>query len=166
MQYTYTYDSPLGKMIMIGNQTYLTDLFFEDEAHAPKITGEVREDFTGAFEVTKLWLDMYFKGQKPFIMPPIELKGTEFRMHVWRALEQIPYGTSTTYGELGWKIAELTGQAKMSAQAIGGAVGHNPISIIIPCHRVLGKDGKLTGYAGGIDRKRALLDLEGITYKG
>ena len=143
MNYKYTYESPLGTMIMLGTLTYLTDLFFVDEAHAPSYDdAEYIEQKTGPFEVTIMWLDQYFKGQKPFITPPIQLEGTEFRKSVWSILQTIPYGKTITYSE------------------IGGAVGHNPISIIVPCHRVIGSNGKLTGYAGGIERKKYMLDLE------
>ena len=161
MNYKYTYESPLGTMIMLGTLTYLTDLFFVDEAHAPSYDdAEYIEQLTGPFEVTIMWLDQYFNGQKPFITPPIQLEGTEFRKSVWSILQTISYGETTTYGEIGKKIAEKQGKDKMSSQAVGGAVGHNPISIIIPCHRVIGRNGKLTGYAGGIERKKYLLDLE------
>ena len=148
MNYKYTYESPLGTMIMLGTLTYLTDLFFVDESHAPSYDdAEYIEQKTGPFEVTIMWLDQYFKGQKPFITPPIQL-------------ETISYGETTTYGEIGKKIAEKQGKETFSAQAVGGAVGHNPISIIVPCHRVIGSNGKLTGYAGGIERKKYMLDLE------
>ena len=146
---------------MLGTLTYLTDLFLVDESHAPTYDdAEYIEQLTGPFEVTIMWLDQYFNGQKPFITPPIQLEGTEFRKSVWSVLQTISYGETTTYGEIGKKIAEKQGKDKMSAQAVGGAVGHNPISIIIPCHRVIGSNGKLTGYAGGIERKKYMLDLE------
>ena len=161
MNYKYTYESPLGTMIMLGTLTYLTDLFFVDEAHAPNYDdAEHIEQLTGLFEVTKMWLDQYFSGKKPFITPPIKLEGTEFRKSVWSVLQTIPYGNTTTYGDIGKQIAQQQGKEKFSAQAVGGAVGHNPISIIIPCHRVIGSNGKLTGYAGGIERKKYMLDLE------
>lgn len=107
-----------------------------------------------------MWLDQYFSGKKPFIIPPIKLEGTEFRKSVWAVLQTIPYGVTTTYGDIGKEIAKQQGKDTMSAQAVGGAVGHNPISIIIPCHRVIGSNGKLTGYAGGMERKKYMLDLE------
>ena len=161
MNYKYTYESPLGKMVMLGTLSYLTDLFFIDEAHAPSYDdAEYIEQLTGPFEVTIMWLDQYFNGQKPFITPPIQLEGTEFRKSVWYILQTIPYGNTTTYGDIGKQIAQQQGKEKFSAQAVGGAVGHNPISIIIPCHRVIGSNGKLTGYAGGIERKKYMLDLE------
>lgn len=161
MNYKYTYESPLGTMVMLGTLSYLTDLFFIDEAHAPSYDdAEYIEQLTGPFEVTIMWLNQYFNGKKPFITPPIQLEGTEFRKSVWSILQTIPYGENTTYGDIGKQIAQQQGKEKFSAQAVGGAVGHNPISIIVPCHRVIGSNGQLTGYAGGIERKKYMLDLE------
>ena len=111
-------------------------------------------------EQTVKWLNLYFSGQEPDFTPPLHLIGSEFRLAVWKMLLEIPYGQTTTYKELAGRIAEQRGIKTMSAQAVGGAVGHNPISIIVPCHRVLGTDGSLTGYAGGIDKKISLLTLE------
>ena len=161
MNYKYTYESPLGTMVMLGTLSYLTDLFFIDEAHAPSYDdAEYIEQLTGPFEVTIMWLNQYFNGKNPFITPPIQLEGTEFRKSVWSILQTIPYGDTTTYGDIGKQIAQQQGKEKFSAQAVGGAVGHNPISIIVPCHRVIGSNGQLTGYAGGIERKKYMLDLE------
>ena len=161
MNYKYTYESPLGTMVMLGTLSYLTDLFFIDEAHAPSYDdAEYIEQLTGPFEVTIMWLNQYFNGKKPFITPPIQLEGTEFRKSVWSILQTIPYGETITYGDIGKQIAQQQGKEKFSAQAVGGAVGHNPISIIVPCHRVIGSNGQLTGYAGGIERKKYMLDLE------
>ena len=161
MNYKYTYESPLGTMIMLGTLSYLTDLFFIDEAHAPSYDdAEYIEQLTGPFEVTIMWLNQYFNGKKPFITTPIQLEGTEFRKSVWSILQTIPYGETITYGDIGKQIAQEQGKEKFSAQAVGGAVGHNPISIIVPCHRVIGSNGQLTGYAGGIERKKYMLDLE------
>ena len=106
------------------------------------------------FDATRQWLDAYFAGTIPQAMPPLMFRGTAFQQHVWAELLTVPYGQTVTYGD----IARLIGCR--SAQAVGGAVGRNPISIIVPCHRVVGSDGSLTGYAGGLDRKRALLQLE------
>ena len=162
MNYKYTYESPLGTMIMLGTLSYLTDLFFIDEAHAPSYDdAEYIEQLTGPFEVTIMWLNQYFNGKNPFITPPIQLEGTEFRKSVWSILQTIPYGETTTYGDIGKQIAQQQGNEKFSAQAVGGAVGHNPISIIVPCHRVIGSNGQLTGYAGGIAAKIKLLEHEG-----
>ena len=161
MNYKYTYESPLGTMVMLGTLSHLTDLFFIDEAHAPSYDdAEYIEQLTGPFEVTIMWLNQYFNGKNPFITPPIQLEGTEFRKSVWSILQTIPYGETTTYGDIGKQIAQQQGKEKFSAQAVGGAVGHNPISIIVPCHRVIGSNGQLTGYAGGIERKKYMLDLE------
>ncbi len=115
------------------------------------------------FAQTKAWLDRYFKGEKPEISElPLAPIGGEFRQAVWKILCDIPYGQVMTYGEIAKKIAQQQGRKSMSAQAVGGAVGHNPISLIIPCHRVIGTNGSLTGYAGGIDVKMTLLHLEGV----
>ena len=161
MNYKYTYESPLGTMIMLGTLSYLTDLFCIDEDYAPSYDdAEYIEQLTGPFEVTIMWLDQYFNGKYPFITPPIQLDGTDFRKSVWSILQTIPYGETTTYVDIGKELAKQQGKDKMSAQAVGGAVGHNPISIIIPCHRVIGSNGKLTGYAGSIERKKYMLDLE------
>lgn len=122
------------------------------------LTSETQEKDLPIFEETKNWLDIYFSGKNPDFTPKLKLEGSEFRMAVWNILKEIPYGKTTTYGEIAKKI----GKAKISAQAVGGAVGHNPVSIIIPCHRVIGKNGSLTGYAGGLDLKKQLLDNENI----
>ena len=108
----------------------------------------------------KKWLDVYFSGEEPKFTPPLHPDGSTFRQAVWKILLQIPYGQTITYGEIARKMAEMKNVSRMSAQAVGGAVGHNEISIIIPCHRVIGTNGSLTGYAGGIDRKLSLLELE------
>ena len=151
------FDSPLGGMMMTGDETALTALCFDPPAQV-----SVRHDIDGplqklpVFEETVRWLDVYFRGQAPDFTPPLRLEGTPFRQSVWEILREIPYGTTRTYGQ----IATLLG--RMSAQAVGGAVGHNPIALIIPCHRVIGADGSLTGYAAGIDRKAWLLRHEHI----
>lgn len=110
---------------------------------------------------TRVWLDGYFNGYVPDFTPPLHLEGTPFRKAVWGMLQEIPYGTTLSYKELAYKVATRMGLRFMSAQAVGGAVGHNPISLIVPCHRVIGADGSLTGYAGGLERKRWLLEMEG-----
>lgn len=118
---------------------------------------------TEGLKRTRAWLDRYFRGERPqageLTLGPV---GSGFQKAVWRFLCQIPYGQVTTYGEIGKKIAASQGLSSMSAQAVGGAVGHNPISIIIPCHRVIGANGSLTGYAGGVEKKRWLLEWEGV----
>ena len=108
------------------------------------------------------WLNVYFSGREPDFTPKLHLIGSDFRQAVWALLLQIPYGQTVTYGQLAARLAAERGLARMSAQAVGGAVGRNRISLIIPCHRVLGADGSLTGYAGGLDRKAKLLALEGV----
>ena len=117
---------------------------------------------TPVLEETKRWLDIYFAGREPDFLPPLHLAGSPFRQEVWALLRQIPYGETTTYRALAEAVARKRGLRRMSAQAVGGAVGHNPISIIVPCHRVVGSDGSLTGYAGGLERKVQLLRLEGV----
>ena len=114
------------------------------------------------FERTKKWLDSYFSGHNPDFTPPICLKGTSFQEDVWEILKRIPYGKVISYGAIARQIAEKRGLKRMSAQAVGGAVGRNPIAIIVPCHRVIGSDGSLTGYAGGLDKKTKLLRIEGV----
>lgn len=158
------YDSPLGRITLAGDETGLRGLWFEGQKYyAPGFELDFSEELP-VFEETKAWLDAYFAGKQPnSAMLRLNPMGSEFRRQVWKCLLDIPYGQTTTYGEIARRIAEKTGRTSMSAQAVGGAVGHNPISVIIPCHRVLGSDGKLTGYAGGIWRKTALLTLEGLT---
>lgn len=121
-----------------------------------------KEDILPVFAQAAEWFDIYFSGAEPCFTPSCRLKGTEFQMRVWKRLSKIPYGKTVTYGELAAELAFETGKAKMSAQAVGGAVGRNPVGIIVPCHRVIGKDGSLTGFAGGIDVKRRLLEIEGV----
>lgn len=118
------------------------------------------EQETPVLAEAKRWLDIYFTGKEPDFLPPLHPTGSEFRKAVWEILLQIPYGQTTTYGEIARQLAKKQGLARMSAQAVGGAVGHNEISIIIPCHRVVGTNGSLTGYAGGIHKKEQLLELE------
>ena len=167
MQYITHYHSPLGKITLAADKTGLTGLWFEGQKYCyGSLQGEVmRDEETPILRKAARWLDDYFAGRMPAIMTlPLAPQGSDFRRLVWYLLCQIPYGQTTTYGDLAKQIEERTGKA-MSAQAIGGAVGHNPISIIIPCHRVLGANGRATGYAGGIDKKIALLHLEGIAVK-
>ena len=114
------------------------------------------------FKETKKWLDIYFDGKEPDFTPRLHLQGSPFRMEVWEILLKIPYGKTTTYKEIAERVAAQRGIPSMSAQAVGGAVGHNPVSIIVPCHRILGTDGSLTGYAGGVEKKKSLLSLENV----
>ena len=131
------------------------------QRRSPGASGRKKEtERPSVLEETSGWLDIYFSGREPDFTPPLHLTGSDFRLAVWNLLLQIPYGQTITYKELAARIAEQRGLETMSAQAVGGAVGHNPISIIVPCHRVLGTDGSLTGYSGGIDKKISLLTLE------
>lgn len=163
MQYTTTYSSPLGEILLAGNDVGLTGLWFEANQSYPKsLDSKHRHKNLPVFALVKKWLDIYFSGKEPDFLPPIHMIGSAFELSVWKILQKIPYGKTTTYGEIAKRIAAERRLPRMSAQAVGGAVGHNAISIIIPCHRVVGKNGSLTGYAGGIDKKRALLTLEGV----
>ena len=139
----------------------LTSIWFESQKPLLQILQSPYEECNlPVFDDTKRWLDIYFEGKEPDFTPKLCPEGTEFRQQVWQELLNIPYGKTTTYGTLSKQIAIQLNKQKMSAQAIGGAVGHNPISIIIPCHRVVGANGTMTGYAGGIWRKEYLLKLE------
>lgn len=163
MQYISTYHSPIGKILLAADETGLTGLWFDGQKYyANHLDAEHKEADMPIFETVQKWLDIYFSGQEPDFMPPVHLLGSSFQIRVWKLLQQIPYGQTVTYGELAQKIAEERGLAHMSAQAVGGAVGHNAVSIIVPCHRVVGSDGGLTGYAGGLEKKKYLLTLEGI----
>lgn len=162
MQYTWKYSSPLGELLLACDGGGLTGLWFLGAKYfARTLDPEHLEQDTPVFQEARRWLDLYFAGERPDFMPPLHPAGTEFQLAVWRVLEGIPYGGTTTYGAIAREIAAKQGLPRMSAQAVGGAVGHNPISILIPCHRVLGARGALTGYAGGVDRKGRLLALEG-----
>ena len=159
------FSSPLGKITLTGTEDGLTGLAFEGQRYfdfEKARSGERRDDLP-VFSETVLQLKRYFSGEKVcFGGIPVLPEGSSFRKTVWKLLCEIPYGEVTTYGEIAEKAAEKLGKKRMAAQAVGGAVGHNPISIIIPCHRVIGADGSLTGYGGGIERKKELLRLEGI----
>ena len=161
MQYISHYKSPMGDLLLAADHIGLTGLWFEGQKYyASKLDPEHQEKELPVFQRTKEWLDLYFAGKEPDFTPPIHMTGTDFQMKVWEILRRIPYGRTTTYKEIAQKMAEQKGVDHMSSQAVGGAVGHNKISILIPCHRVLGTDGSLTGYAGGIDKKEKLLALE------
>lgn len=155
------YDSPMGGILLAADEVGLTGLWFDGQKYfACDLPAERIERNTPALSETGRWLDIYFTGKEPDFMPPLHPIGSAFRQSVWKILLQIPYGQTTTYGEIARQLAEKQGRSKMSAQAVGGAVGHNEISILIPCHRVVGTSGSLTGYAGGIDKKIRLLELE------
>ena len=163
MQYTNRYQSPLGAITMASDGENLTGLWFDGQKYfADGIDRRQEEQDLLVFQQTRRWLNVYFQGKKPEFFPPISLKGSAFRLEVWEMLRQIPYGQVITYREIACRIAEKHREKNMSAQAVGGAVGHNPISILIPCHRVVGTNGSLTGYAGGIGKKIKLLTLEKV----
>ena len=148
---------------MASDGTALTGLWFDGQKYfAEGIKPDAEEKKLPIFDEAVRWLDIYFSGRRPDFTPPLNLEGTAFRKEVWQLLLQIPYGKTITYGELAAQLAAHNGLKRMSAQAVGGAVGHNPISIIVPCHRVVGTGGSLTGYAGGLAKKLALLKLEDI----
>ncbi len=159
--YSYKYVSPLGLILIASDGDALTGLWFEGEKrYGSLLSPDNREQYLPVFGDAMRWLDIYFSGREPDFTPPIKFSGTEFRLVVWEILQTIPYGETVTYGEIAALIARRKGLARMSAQAVGGAVGHNPVSVIVPCHRVVGADGGMTGYAGGIDRKIKLIALE------
>ena len=161
MMYTQRYDSPLGGILLAADETGLTGLWFDGQKYfARTLAAAHQEQETPILLQAKHWLDTYFSGREPDFTPPLHPIGSAFRQEVWEQLMQIPYGQTTTYGALAKKLAAKHGLSQMSAQAVGGAVGHNEISIIIPCHRVVGTNGSLTGYAGGLDKKVQLLTLE------
>ena len=161
MIYTLKYSSPLGGILLAADEIGLTGLWFDGEKYfADNLPAEHSERETPTLAEAVRWLDIYFSGREPDFTPPLHPVGSRFRQEVWNILLQIPYGKTVTYGDISKQLAEKMGLERMSAQAVGGAVGHNEISIIIPCHRVVGTNGSLTGYAGGIDKKIKLLELE------
>lgn len=164
MQYTDRYQSPLGEILLAADETGLTGLWFVEHQRyfARTLDKENKEKDLPLFASVKSWLDCYFTGREPDFMPPVHFVGTDFQREVQQILCTIPYGQTTTYGEIAARMAKKRGIERMSARAVGGAVGHNPISIIVPCHRVVGTGGSLTGYGGGIARKVKLLELEHI----
>lgn len=161
MTYIYHYHSPLGGITISSNGKELTGLWFDGQKYfKDTLLKDCVEKNLPVFEETKRWLAIYFDGKAPDFTPPLKMNTTTFRKAVWEILLTIPYGQTMTYGDIADKIAKQRGLAKMSAQAVGGAVGHNSISLIIPCHRVVGTNGSLTGYAGGIEKKVQLLTME------
>lgn len=165
MKYSTTYSSPLGLITMASDGENLIGLWLEGQKYFADNIEEsmVENNDLNIFIATKQWLNRYFLGEKPEISElPLAPIGGEFRKIVWEILCQIPYGETITYGEVSKKVALKMNKKSMSSQAIGGAVGHNPISIIIPCHRVVGANGSLTGFGGGIDRKIKLLNNEEV----
>lgn len=161
MIFVQHYDSPLGGILLAADETGVTGLWFDGQKYfARGLSAERVERDTPALSAARRWLDIYFTGREPDFIPPLHPIGSGFRQSVWELLLQIPYGQTATYGQIARQLAAKAGLPHMSAQAVGGAVGHNEISIIIPCHRVVGTNGSLTGYGGGIARKVKLLELE------
>ncbi|EZH65233.1 hypothetical protein DH09_16445 [Bacillaceae bacterium JMAK1] len=161
--YTHQIQTPLGQVTVSSDGHALTGLWFDGQKYYGKTLGNhtIEKYDLPLFAQVEAWLNDYFSGQQPTLHFEVKPAGTDFRKTVWNELLSIPYGSLTTYGEIAQGFYETLGK-NMSAQAVGGAVGHNPISIIIPCHRVVGSNGSLTGYAGGIDVKKKLLQLEDI----
>lgn len=157
MLYSTNYESPIGEMLIVSDGKAIIGMWFDGQKHFKSTVSNelIINDGLAIFKKVKQWLDDYFNGLNPKIDFKLKPEGTEFRKKVWKILSEIPYGETVTYGEIASRISPT-----MSAQAVGGAVGRNPIAILIPCHRVLGTNGKLTGYAGGLDRKIELLKLE------
>ena len=165
MYYSTTLPSPVGTITLAGHDGNLVGLWTHGQKYHSETIPEamVENNDIAIFDITKKWLDRYFAGEKPDIAElPLAPTGGEFRQSVWKMLCEIPYGTVTTYGEIAKSIAGKTGRESMASRAVGGAVGHNPISIIIPCHRVVGANGSLTGFAGGLQMKVKLLEQEGL----
>ncbi len=161
MQYTSKYASPLGGIVLAADEIGLTGLWFEGQKYfAFNLDKENEEKELPVFEQARKWLDIYFSGNEPNFKVPLHFTGSTFQNEVWDLLFQIPYGQTVTYGAIAKQLAKKRGLERMSSQAVGGAVARNGISVIVPCHRVVGGNGSLTGYAGGIDKKIALLKLE------
>lgn len=161
MTYIYHYQSPLGGITISSDGNSITGLWFDGQKYfGDTLPKHYEEKSLPVFQETKQWLDIYFSGKAPDFTPPLKMETTPFRKAVWEIMLTIPFGHTMTYGKIANLIAAQNGLAKMSAQAVGGAVGHNSISLIIPCHRVVGTNGSLTGYAGGIEKKVKLLTME------
>ncbi len=161
MQSISYYQSPLGEILLAADEVGLNGLWFDGQKYfALHPDQKYEEKEITILKETKRWLDIYFSGKEPDFTVPLHFCGTEFQNEVWEILCRIPYGKTRTYGDIAKEIAERRGLKRMSAQAVGGAVGHNKIAVIVPCHRVIGTNGNLTGYAGGMDKKIALLQLE------
>ena len=167
MFYTFDYISPLGGITMASDGQSLTGLWFDGQKYfADNLPEEHIKRQLPVFMQAAEWLDVYFSGKAPNFTPPLSMEGiSPFRKRVWEIMLEIPFGQVSTYGQIAKRIAVETGK-KVSAQAVGGAVGHNSISLIIPCHRVVGTNGSITGYAGGIDKKLTLLKMEGVDVSG
>jgi len=161
VEYVHHYDSPLGGVTMASDGEALTGLWFDGQRYfADGLSAELEEKELPVFALADRWLNIYFSGREPDFTPPLRLSGTPFRRAVWEVLLAVPYGQTVTYAQVAEAAAKRLGRPRSSARAAGGAVGRNPVSLIVPCHRVVGCGGALTGYAGGTDRKRRLLALE------
>ena len=161
MDYTYHYTSPIGGITVASNGESLTGLWFDGQKYfASTLSQRHMEKQLPVFDRTCEWLDLYFSGKSPDFIPPVFMYVSNFRRDVYEILMTIPFGETMTYKEVADLIAKKHRIISMSAQAVGGAIAHNPISLVIPCHRVIGTNGKLTGYAGGLDKKEWLLDME------
>lgn len=167
MEYTHHYSSPLGGITLASDGEDLTGLWFDGQKYfGAGLTEQPEEKELEIFRRTQKWLNIYFSGKAPDFTPSLSMKGTLFRREVWEIMLTIPFGETMTYGEIAGRIAARRGIDKMSAHAVGGAVAHNPISLIIPCHRVVGSNGSLTGYAGGLEKKVRLLQMEKADMSG
>ena len=168
MHYLSHYESPLGAMTMASDGEHLTGLWFDGQKYdRSTIDGNAElKPHLPVFTQTAQWLDAYFEGSDPGFTPPISVEGSDFKKMVSSIMLSIPFGATSTYARIAAEVARRTGRTHMSAQAVGGAVGRNPIVLIVPCHRVLASDGSLRGYAGGVDRKEWLLEREGVTMSG
>lgn len=165
MYYYCAYPSPVGNLTIASNENSVVGLWIDGQRYYLDVLEgkEYQAKETEVIRLAQKWLDRYFNGEKPAPCElPLELIGSDFRKRIWKILSEIPYGEVMTYGEIAKQIAKEKGITQMSAQAVGGAVGRNPISIIVPCHRVVGADGSLTGYSGGVKVKTKLLELEGV----
>jgi len=163
MIYSCTIETPMGQLLAAVEENSLIGLWFSSQKHYPKETETwISNPDHLLFNELKNWLDKYFKGEDCEIKFPMAPNGTDFQKIVWKFLLEIPFGKTTTYGTIAKKVATAMGRESMSAQAVGGAVGKNPISILIPCHRVIGADKNLTGYDGGLDKKDILLSVEKV----
>ena len=168
MHYLSHYESPLGAMTMASDGEHLTGLWFDGQKYDRSTISDeaVVQPLLPVFTQTARWLDAYFEGTDTGFTPPIRVEGSDFKKMVTAIMLSIPFGATSTYARIATEVARRTGRRHMSAQAVGGAVGHNPIALIVPCHRVLASDGSLRGYAGGVDRKEWLLKMEGVNMSG
>ena len=168
MHYLNHYESPLGAMTMASDGDRLTGLWFDGQKYDRSTINDeaALEPDLPVFTQTTQWLDSYFGGTDPGFTPPIRVEGSDFKRMVTSIMLSIPFGATSTYARIAAEVARRTGRKQMSAQAVGGAVGRNPIVLIVPCHRVLASNGGLRGYAGGVDRKERLLQMEGVNVSG